>query len=100
MIAAQVAMVGTAALCGARADAWGRRTFFLAACVALAVRGVLYTLSDAPAWAVTVQLLDGGRGLWGTVSGGRVRPDARRRTLQCRLARPIRRVAVAGPSAG
>lgn len=68
MIAAQVAMVATAALCGARADAWGRRPFFLAACAALVLRGALYTLSDAPAWTVAVQLLDGvGVGVFGAL---------------------------------
>ncbi len=68
MIAAQVAMVATAALCGARADAWGRRPFFLAAFTALALRGALYTLSDQPAWTLAVQLLDGvGVGVFGAL---------------------------------
>ena len=35
-----------AALAGAKADTWGRKPLFLAAFVALALRGVLYTLSD------------------------------------------------------
>ena len=68
MIAAQIAMVGTAALCGTKADIWGRKPFFLGACAALTLRGVLYTLSDAPAWTVAVQLLDGvGVGIFGAL---------------------------------
>jgi MFS family permease len=68
MIAAQAAMVGTAVLVGARAQMWGRKPFFLAAYGALAVRGVLYTLSDAPAWTVAVQLFDGvGVGVFGAL---------------------------------
>ncbi|MGK7870790.1 MFS transporter [Falsiroseomonas sp. E2-1-a20] len=68
MIAAQAAMVGTAALVGAKAQIWGRKPFFLAAYAALALRGALYTLSDAPAWTVAVQLLDGvGVGVFGAL---------------------------------
>jgi MFS family permease len=68
MIAAQAAMIATAALAGLRADRWGRRPFFLAAFAALALRGVFYTLSDEPAWTVAVQLLDGvGVGVFGAL---------------------------------
>ncbi|MCR0985708.1 MFS transporter [Roseomonas populi] len=67
-IAAQSVMVPIAALAGARADAWGRRPLLLAAFVALALRGALYTLSDNTAWLITVQLLDGvGAGLIGAL---------------------------------
>jgi len=67
-IAAQSVMVPTAALAGTRADAWGRKPLFLAAFVALALRGALYTLSDNPAWMIGVQLLDGvGAGLVGAL---------------------------------
>ena len=90
-IAAQSVMVPVAALVGARADAWGRKPLFLAAFVALALRGTLgnsvtirlrdsgafvalalrgtlYTLSDSPAWLIGVQLLDGvGAGLIGAL---------------------------------
>jgi MFS family permease len=67
-IAAQSVMVPTAALAGARADAWGRRPLLLAAFVALALRGWLYTLHDHPAWLIGVQLLDGvGAGLIGAL---------------------------------
>jgi MFS family permease len=68
MIAAQAAMIATAALAGMRADRWGRRPFFLAAFAALALRGVLYTISDDPVWTVAVQLLDGvGVGVFGAL---------------------------------
>jgi MFS family permease len=67
-IAAQTVMVPVAALAGARADAWGRKPLLLAAFVALAMRGALYTLSDHPAWMISVQLLDGvGAGLIGAL---------------------------------
>ena len=67
-IAAQGVMVPTAALAGARADAWGRRPLLLAAFAALALRGALYTLFDHPAWLIGVQLLDGvGAGLIGAL---------------------------------
>jgi hypothetical protein len=67
-IAAQSVMVPVAALAGARADAWGRKPLLLAAFVALALRGTLYTVSDNTAWLIAVQLLDGvGAGLIGAL---------------------------------
>jgi MFS family permease len=67
-IAAQVVMVPTAALAGAQADRWGRKPLFAAAFWALALRGMLYILSDSPAWLIGVQLLDGvGAGLTGAL---------------------------------
>lgn len=67
-VAAQSVMVPVAWLAGARAERWGRRPLLLAAFLALALRGVLYTLSDHPAWLVGVQLLDGvGAGLIGAL---------------------------------
>jgi Major Facilitator Superfamily len=68
LIAAQLAMVATAALAAARADGWGRRPFFLAAFAALVLRAVLNSLSDSPAWTISVQLLDGvGVGVFGAL---------------------------------
>lgn len=67
-IAAQSVMVPAAALAGARADSWGRRPLLLAAFIALALRGALYTVWDHPAWLIGVQLLDGvGAGLIGAL---------------------------------
>lgn len=67
-IAAQLVMVPTAALAGARADRWGRKPLFSLAFLALTLRGVLYPLSDSPAWLIGVQLLDGvGAGLTGAL---------------------------------
>jgi MFS family permease len=67
-IAAQSVMVPVAALAGARADIWGRKPLLLAAFVALALRGGLYTASDNTAWLIAVQLLDGvGAGLIGAL---------------------------------
>jgi MFS family permease len=57
-----------AVLAGRKADAWGRKALFLAGFAALPVRGVLYTMSDAPAWLLAVQLLDGiGAGIFGAL---------------------------------
>jgi MFS family permease len=67
-IAAQLVMVPVAALAGMRVDAWGRKPLLLAAFIALALRGALYTLSDNTAWLIGVQLLDGvGAGLMGAL---------------------------------
>jgi MFS family permease len=67
-ITAQVVMVPAALLAGTHADRWGRKPLFAAAFLALALRGVLYTLSDQPAWLIAVQLLDGvGAGLTGAL---------------------------------
>jgi MFS family permease len=68
IVAAQLVMVPMAALAGARADAWGRKPLFLAGFAVLALRGVLYTLSEDPWWLVGVQALDGvGAGLFGAL---------------------------------
>jgi MFS family permease len=68
MIAAQVAMIGTAMLAGMRADRWGRRPFFVAAFLALALRGVIFASTTDPAWIVAAQLLDGvGVGVFGAL---------------------------------
>ena len=67
-IAAQVVMVPVAALAAARSDAWGRKPLLMAAFVALALRGLLYTALDHPAWLIAVQMLDGvGAGLIGAL---------------------------------
>jgi len=58
-IAAQIVMVPTAMLAGIYADRWGRKPLYSVAFAALALRGVLYTFSDEPAWLIAVQLLDG-----------------------------------------
>jgi MFS family permease len=70
VVAAQLVMLPMALLVGARADVWGRKPFYLAALIVLALRGVLYTVSDHAAWLVSVQLLDGiGNGLFATLAG-------------------------------
>jgi MFS family permease len=68
IVAAQIVMVPMAMLVGAKADVWGRKSFFVAALSVLIVRGVLYTFSDHGYWLVGVQLLDGvGAGIYGAV---------------------------------
>jgi predicted MFS family arabinose efflux permease len=68
IVAAQIVMVPIAMLTGRKADRWGHKRFFLAALAILPLRAVLYTLSDAKAWLVAVQLLDGiGAGIFGAI---------------------------------
>jgi MFS family permease len=59
VVTAQLVSVPTALLVGARADTWGRKPLLLAAFAALPLRGVLYTVSDQPAFLIAVQALDG-----------------------------------------
>ena len=68
IVAAQLIMVPVAVVVGHRADAWGRKPIFLTAFGVLALRGVLYTVSDRPAYLVAVQCLDGvGAGIYGAL---------------------------------
>jgi MFS family permease len=68
IVAAQLVMVPTAYLAGAKADSWGRKPIFLVAFAFLTARGFLYTLSDNPYWLVGVQVLDGvGAGIFGAL---------------------------------
>ncbi|MFC0408782.1 MFS transporter [Roseomonas elaeocarpi] len=68
IVAAQCVMVPMAMLVGARADRWGRKPIFLAAFGVLALRGLLYPVSDHPAWLLGVQTLDGvGAGIFGAL---------------------------------
>ena len=68
IIAAQAVMVPVALFVGHRADTWGRKPIFLVAFAILALRGMLYPLSDSPFWLVGVQLLDGvGAGIFGAL---------------------------------
>ena len=68
IVAAQLVMVPMAIMVGHKADSWGRKPIFLVAFGFLALRGVLYTLSDNPVWLVAVQCLDGiGAGIYGAL---------------------------------
>ncbi|HIE5096442.1 TPA: MFS transporter [Stenotrophomonas maltophilia] len=68
IVAAQLVMIPMAWLVGARADRWGRRPLLLAGFLILPIRAELYPLSDAPAWLLGVQLLDGvGAGIFGAL---------------------------------
>jgi MFS family permease len=68
IIVAQLVMIPMAILVGRRADQWGRKAIFLAAFIALPLRGVLFTLSNNSAYLVGVQVLDGvGAGIFGAV---------------------------------
>lgn len=89
VIVAQLVMLPMALLVGARADAWGRKPFYIAAFLVLPLRGVLYTVSDYPAWLVAVQLLDGiGNGLFATLTDIVV-ADLMRGTGRYNLARGV-----------
>jgi predicted MFS family arabinose efflux permease len=68
MIAAQLAMVATAAVVGMKADRWDRKPIFLVAFLTLALRATLYTVSGEPFWTIAVQILDGvGVGIFGAL---------------------------------
>lgn len=68
ILAAQLVMVPVAIVVGRTADSWGRKPIFMAGFAVLAVRGVLYTVSDNPVWLVAVQTLDGvGAGIFGAL---------------------------------
>ncbi|KQT61644.1 MFS transporter [Methylobacterium sp. Leaf456] len=68
IVAAQLVMVPIAVMVGRKADQFGRKPIFLAAFGFLALRGVLYTVSDSPFWLVAVQCLDGiGAGIFGAL---------------------------------
>ena len=69
MLASQLVFLVVAAVSGRLASSRGRKPLFLFAFAALAVRGVLYTLSDKPAALIAVQCMDGlGAGIFGVVS--------------------------------
>jgi MFS family permease len=68
VLAAQLVMVPVALVVGRYTDRWGRKPIFLAAFAVLAIRGVLYTMSDDMTWLVSVQILDGvGAGIFGAL---------------------------------
>ena len=61
MVASQLVFLIVAAISGRLASRIGRKPLFLFAFAALAVRGVLYTLSNKPAALIAVQCIDGWR---------------------------------------
>jgi MFS family permease len=69
IIAAQLIMLPIALAVGRYADRIGRRPILLIGFGILPVRAVLYTLSNASAWLIGVQLLDGvGAGIFGAIT--------------------------------
>jgi MFS family permease len=68
MLASQLVFMVVAAASGKLAGKLGRKPLFIFAFAALAVRGVLYTLSHHPAALIAVQCMDGlGAGIFGVV---------------------------------
>jgi MFS family permease len=68
IIVAQLTMVAVAIVAG-RLAVRGRRRVFLVALLVLPIRGLLYTLTDSPAWLISIQVLDGiGAGIFGVVA--------------------------------
>lgn len=68
IVAAQLVMIPVSWWVGASADRLGRKPLFAVALGVLALRGALYPISDAPAWLVGVQLIDGiGAGIFGAL---------------------------------
>jgi MFS family permease len=69
IIAAQAVMLPLALLAGRQAEQWGRRPVLLIGFAILPLRALLYTLSNAGAWLLGVQLLDGvGAGVLGVLT--------------------------------
>ncbi|MBA3830685.1 MAG: MFS transporter [Chthoniobacterales bacterium] len=69
MVASQFVFIIVAALSGRLASKIGRKPLFLFAFAALAVRGLLYTLSRNPVALIAVQCMDGlGAGIFGVVA--------------------------------
>ena len=69
IIVAQLVMIPVAALAGRLTEARGRKSIFLIGFMSLPIRGVLFTLSDQPAFVISVQILDGvGVGVYGVLS--------------------------------
>ncbi len=69
IIAAQMIMLPIALMVGINADRWGRKPILLIGFGILPVRAVLYTFSNATAWLIGVQLLDGvGAGIFGAIT--------------------------------
>jgi len=68
MLASQLVFMVVAAASGKLAGKLGRKPLFLFGFAALAARGVLYTVSHAPAALIAVQCMDGlGAGIFGVV---------------------------------
>ena len=62
-------MIPVAALAGRLTEVRGRKSIFLIGFIALPIRGALFTLSDQPAFVISVQILDGvGVGVFGVLS--------------------------------
>jgi MFS family permease len=59
IIVAQLVMTLMAILVAHRADRWGRKAIFLAAFLALPLRGVLFALTTNPTLTVAIEILDG-----------------------------------------
>jgi MFS family permease len=80
IVAGQLVMLPIALLVGRTADTWGRKPLFLAGFAVLAIRALLYTLSDHSAWLIGVQVLDGvGAGIFDALAP-LVIPDVMRGT--------------------
>ena len=86
IVAAQLVMLPIALIVGRTADRIGRKPLFLVGFGILPVRAVLYTLSNASAWLIGVQVLDGvGAGIFGALAP-LVIADVRRGTGRYNLA--------------
>jgi MFS family permease len=59
IVAAQLVMLAISLVAGRKADQWGRKPILLVGYGVLAVRALLYTLSNNGVWLIGVELLDG-----------------------------------------
>jgi MFS family permease len=101
IIAAQLVMIGVAAMVGwAMKRGIGRKTIFLVALAVLPVRGFLFTLTNSPFGVVSIQLLDGvAAGIFGVISIV-IASDLMRGTGRFNLAQGLTALATGAGAAG
>jgi predicted MFS family arabinose efflux permease len=69
VVTTQLVVALLSSWCGVEARQWGRKPLLLVAFAVLPLRGLLYTLTDAPGVLIAIQVLDGiGAAVFGVVS--------------------------------
>jgi MFS family permease len=69
VVTTQLVVALLSSWCGVKAGQWGRKALLLVAFAVLPLRGLLYTLTDAPGVLIAIQVLDGiGAAVFGVVS--------------------------------
>jgi len=69
VVTTQLVVALLSSWCGVKAGQWGRKPLLMVAFAVLPLRGLLYTLTDAPGVLIAIQVLDGiGAAVFGVVS--------------------------------